>query len=331
MYTCVVEWPDPTESIGEALLSKYNYAKDSAFFFCRTCGTPVFAQKFKHGRTPDVFYLPVGLLPNLDVDLVEVIWHAWVGDTEDGGASVFMQRLNGEKLIPRYKDRFDQNAGQLPADWPPQSSLEQPASQTDMVSVQCHCKGVDFTMRRGATGFDHCKKQGNLPGWVNPDALKPIAVFDACDSCRFMVGTPIMHWTFALLSQLQFAGSKSEKGFFPANTSDLKAAVQADREGRFGTLTFYESSPDVQRYYCSRCSASVFYAVDDLPGQVDISMGLLRAAEGARAESWVEWEWGGLGHKGDTAGGWREAFGKAIQDGAEQWRLSRNLPKGHRF
>lgn len=328
MYTCAIEWPGSAEDILASPLQKYKYSNGSQILFCKSCGTPMFAQKLCSAQSPDVFYLPVGLLPNLDVDLVKIVQHLWVGDTRDGGASVFMQNLcPATGLTPRWQANRGSNL--LDRSWPAEASTNSPASDT--VSVQCHCKGVDFLLHRGEAGFRQLLAQGKLPGWINPATFKPIAAYDACDSCRFMTGVPLMHWTFARVSQLGFAAENKDAREFPTNTLDLKTAVQTASDSRFGTLTFYASSPDVQRYYCSRCSASVFYAVDDLPDQVDISMGLLHASEGARAESWVEWEYGGLGHKGDTLGGWREDFGEAIRGESEVWRLSRGIPKGHRF
>lgn len=295
----------------------------------------MFAQKTTGGGAPGVFYVAAGLLPNLNVDLVKITEHFWVGDTMDGGASVYMQNLKGtSQAVPRWRKGRGEADGLLDGQWPSQDSCQERNandSSHGSVRIQCLCKGVDFTLWRGNDGFSELKAQGKLPGWVNPTTLKPVAAYDACDSCRFMVGVPIMHWTFARVAQLGFASGNQDSEGFPTNTPDLKAAVKAGKDSRFGTLTFYESSPDVQRYYCSRCSASVFYAVDDLPDQVDIAMGLLHAPEGSRAESWVEWEWGGLGHKDDTIGGWREEFGKAVQAESEGWRVAQGLPKGHRF
>lgn len=335
MYTCAIEWPGSPEAILSSSLQRYSLSKSSVILFCGTCGTPVFARKMNEDGAPDVFYLAAGLLPNLNVDLVRIAQHFWVGDTLDGGASVYMQNLNGpSQPIRRWRKGRGEAGGLLDSDWPPQASCQEriaSCSSQDSVRIQCLCKGVDFSLRRGNEDFSKLKAQGKLPGWVNPTTLKPVAAYDACDSCRFMVGVPLMHWTFARVAQLCFGTGSRDDGDFPANTRDLKTAVQAGEDSRFGTLTFYASSPDVQRYYCSRCSASVFYAVDDLPDQVDISMGLFHAPEGSRAESWVEWEWGGLGHKDNTIGGWREAFGKAIQAESEEWRISKELAKGHRF
>lgn len=335
MYTCAVEWPGPPESILASSLQRYKCAKNSVLMFCGVCGTPVFAQRTYEGETPGVFYVTAGLLPNLNVDLVKIAEHLWVGDTLDGGASVYMQNLNGtSQPIPRWRKGRGEADGLLDGEWPSQVSCQARtanASSHGSVRIQCICKGVDFALWRGNDSFSELKAQDRLPGWVNPTTLKPVAAYDACDSCRFMVGVPIMHWTFARVAQLGFASGNQDHEGFPTNTPDLKAAVKAGKNGRFGTLTFYESSPDVQRYYCSRCSASVFYAVDDLPDQVDIAMGLLHAPEGSRAGSWVEWEWGGLGHKDNTIGGWREEFGKAVQAESERWRVANGLPKGHRF
>ncbi|KAM3555280.1 hypothetical protein MY1884_005685 [Beauveria asiatica] len=197
---------------------------------------------------------------------------------------VFMQNLNAPSHpIPRWRKGHGEADGLLDSDWPPQASCQKrtaDGSSQKSVRVQCICKGVDLTLWRGNDDFSKLKAQGKLPGWVNPATLKPIA-------------------GLRRMRQLQIHGRQDDEPL-PTNTMDLKAAVKAGKDSRFGTLSFYESSPDVQRYYCSRCSASVFYAVDELSDQIDVSMGLVHASEGSRAESWVEWEWGGLGHKDNT-------------------------------
>lgn len=56
-----------------------------------------------------------------------------------------------------------------------------------------------------------------------------------------------------------------------------------------GVLTSYSSSPGVVRDFCSGCGATVFWHDGIRPDLVDVSVGLLRAEEGARAESWLKW------------------------------------------
>ena len=50
----------------------------------------------------------------------------------------------------------------------------------------------------------------------------------------------------------------------------------------------YHSSPSVKRSFCSVCGANAIFHRE---GQdiVKVAVGLLDAAEGARAETWLEW------------------------------------------
>ena len=59
-------------------------------------------------------------------------------------------------------------------------------------------------------------------------------------------------------------------------------------------LRAYESSPGVFRYFCGRCGATVFFEKKSRATElgfelINVSVGLLRAEEGARAEKWLEW------------------------------------------
>ncbi|KAI6855741.1 hypothetical protein KC338_g465 [Hortaea werneckii] len=57
----------------------------------------------------------------------------------------------------------------------------------------------------------------------------------------------------------------------------------------FGTLKHYRSSDQATRYFCGICGANVFWCGDERPGLMDVAVGLLDAAEGARAEDWLQW------------------------------------------
>ncbi|UNI15115.1 hypothetical protein JDV02_001681 [Purpureocillium takamizusanense] len=215
----------------------------------------------------------------------------------------------------------------------------------DIIPVHCRCRGVDLVLRRAAAvdDFSAVKDASQLPFFVDPASHKLLAGFDACDSCRTASGAAdIVNWTFTLLKHLDFAPSAASSSSssssapgggasrpFPGSSLDLKAAVSAapsDRDPRLGTLAYYASSPDVQRYFCSRCSASVFYAVDDRPDMVDLAVGLLDAPDGARAESVLSWALGDMILTDDLKGGWREELGRSIKRNAEDWRISSGRP-----
>jgi hypothetical protein len=171
------------------------------------------------------------------------------------------------------------------------------------------------------------KNGEEMPWFVDPVTHKLLAGMDCCDSCRIWVGSEMMNWTFTLLKHISFAGQPAF-----SNTAELKAAADAaPTDPKLGTLKYYASSTDVQRYFCGRCSASVFYAVDDRPEIVDIAMGLLASPDGARAESVTSWAWGGrFSHEQDMVGTWREGMLHAVKKDSEQWRIARGYPKSWR-
>lgn len=64
----------------------------------------------------------------------------------------------------------------------------------------------------------------------------------------------------------------------------------------------YRSSDKATRYFCGQCGANVFWIGDERPGLLDVAVGLLDAAEGALARSWLEWRTGRISFKEDANG-----------------------------
>lgn len=56
-----------------------------------------------------------------------------------------------------------------------------------------------------------------------------------------------------------------------------------------GTLKRYESAKGIRREFCGTCGATCFWHSDERPGLIDVSVGLLEADTGARAEEWLAW------------------------------------------
>lgn len=153
-----------------------------------------------------------------------------------------------------------------------------------------------------------------------------------------MFGVDVANWTLVLLRHLDFGGGgggnsspAALRGPFPRTTGELRDAVsgsESGRDPRLGTLDFYASSPDVLRYFCSRCYASVLYAVDDRENHVDVAIGLLDSPDGARAESFLLWGLvSAVGSREDVVGGWRDGLAEAVQKEAEAWRIERGYSK----
>jgi hypothetical protein len=103
--------------------------------------------------------------------------------------------------------------------------------------------------------------------------------------------------------------------------------IYLDAEGKtpiphsmeFGTLKHYESSPDVHRYFCNDCGATLFYNADDRRHYTDVAMGLLEAPEGARAESWFSWRAPGVDFAED-ADHRAKSLVQGLQKGFEEWQ-----------
>ncbi|WPH01366.1 Hypothetical protein R9X50_00420800 [Acrodontium crateriforme] len=329
MQSSSVPWPGPTEPIEGSNLAQYEVSEKLTLFFCKTCSSPMFCRWHDMQDKTTTYHVPTGALSNNNVpSMIRVQRHMFVSDARDGGSAVWLQKLDdSETQIPCWEG------------WPSRSEQVDPRNMdiaekpsVDDVPVYCHCKGVNLVFRSGAAKaeFSNTAKD-KLPWFVDPENYRLLASFDACDSCRISTGADVFNWCFTLLRHLDFPSSAdqlSEQGQFPNNTPALKTAVIANnRDPRLGTLTYYSSSPNVQRYFCSKCSATVFYAVDSRPDMVDLAIGLLQANDGARAEGALTWGLGMMVWDGDVKGGWRESFVDIIKNNAVDWRVTNGWPK----
>lgn len=272
---------------------------------------------------PGVF---TGCLKNTDFEILKLESHIFVNDTIDGGASVWLHHPNPDgSIAKRYEKRTD--GKQLPLSWPPPSHLNgyDARSEQESLPIQCHCKGVDLRLHRG----DYWgKKKEEVPWFIDDKNGKMIASFDACDSCRLQGGVDIFHWTFAELGNISFGDGV--EGGFPRSKKELVAAVDAGDE-RLGTLGYYQSSPDVHRFFCKTCSAVIFFTSDGREEVVDVAVGVLDSPDGARAEGFLSWTLGGaVSFAQDVKGGWREGMLEKVVDEAEKWRVQRGYPKNRR-
>lgn len=84
----------------------------------------------------------------------------------------------------------------------------------------------------------------------------------------------------------------------------------------FGTLKSYRSSPIAKRWFCDTCGANVFYDSDERPTLLDVSVGVLDADSGARAEEWLEWEKGRVSFREDVH---NTSLLEALEEGMSKW------------
>jgi hypothetical protein len=121
----------------------------------------------------------------------------------------------------------------------------------------------------------------------------------ACRSCRLTSGFEIQTWAFVPRANIFFHINRAESPTPPSHSpsqpvgDDDKATTNVIPLD-FSTLppniiASYESTAGVRRDFCSRCGATVFWRDKWRPELLDVSVGLLDAEEGARAETWLDW------------------------------------------
>ena len=320
-----VPWPVPRSKVDISGLKTFNFGPRCHIEFCGTCSTPMF---FSNPQEPEQdLGAFTGTLENIPGNVIKLEHHIFVGDTKDGGATMWMRDVNEDgEAAKQYAVRsHGEDVELLSSDWPAKETLTGfDAWKDDAVPIRCKCKGVDFVWHKG--NYEGKTKE-ELPWFIDPATHKPVGGFCACDSCRLFSGIDVYNWSYGELKYLSFptTGQFAQKTF-PGNTTDLKALVDA-KDPAIGTLAYYASSPDVQRYFCSHCSACIFYAVDDRPDIVDIAIGVLQASDGARAEGFLSWAWGVVGRIDDSEGGWRHDFLERVAKESEAWRIERGYPK----
>ncbi|MBE3042517.1 GFA family protein [Candidatus Bathyarchaeota archaeon] len=329
LYLPDLTWPDPTVDL--SALSKYNFSETLVDYSCGTCGAHMFCQRTAPGSTPNVFS---GTLSNAP-DLVQYHDHIFVGDTLDGGAAAWLRRNHRDgqplKVWKGWHAGVGRAGEEFPASWPEPSSLPDPLEKVAQGTTpfHCHCRGVNLLVHSAA---DLTTSDAELPFYIDPDTRKYLVTSCACESCRRSAGVDMVSWTYAQLNHVEFPSTSDglQSRAFPATFSALKEAVSAPpetRDPRLGTLAMYQSSPDVVRYHCSRCSAMVFYTVSDRPGTVEIAVGLLSHLSGARSEGILRWNYASLSGDSNDTGGWREGFIRQAKRERDEWRSQRGYPE----
>jgi len=340
LYTSCIVWPGSGKDIARSSLKKYKFSENFQVLFCSKCSSPLFWEIGEEERQPHTFKAFTGALVNHPIHgMIQFTHHIFVGDTVDGGASMWLRKPNVHGTITTRWAGRQGESDEIPPEWPAADGLPDAAAKPgpDSISIRCHCRGVEFVVRRGDTDYAR-RSKGQLPWFVDPTTYKSWGGFDGCDSCRLSSGADVFNWTFALLEHVDFhheydrldrGGSGSAAAPFFCDVSGFRAAVSAkDRDPRFGTLASYQSSTNVQRHFCSRCSACVFLTSNERPDMINIAVGLLVSPDGARAENMISWAFGGNRQwLKDMLGGWREDLLDSVEAETEAWRVERGYPK----
>ncbi|KAK1973231.1 Mss4-like protein [Colletotrichum cereale] len=175
-----------------------------------------------------------------------------------------------------------------------------PLVPADSLPASCACGTVSFHITRPDersylphSGFpdlqypackhsEHIMKNPDrVKWWIRADGTKYLAGTCACRPCRLASGFEIQTWAFVPRENvfLHAPGPDGRHAVSPLDFATLPA----------GVLRTYESSPGVLREFCGGCGATVFWHDIWRPDVIDVSVGLLRAAEGARADTWLDW------------------------------------------
>ncbi|SPN98446.1 uncharacterized protein DNG_01490 [Cephalotrichum gorgonifer] len=336
LYFSDVRWPGAAD-VDLSGLQKYYFSETLVDYFCGECYSPMFCKRTDPGAKAGVC---TGSLSSSAPNLLEYGSHIFVGDTLDGGATPWLRKghISGQHLR-RWKgwNETSNRAGEeLPPSWPEPSSLPKPEGKVlpGTTPFYCHCRGVNLLLRSAADLA--MVPEGDLPWYVDPTSHKYLVTSCACELCRRSCGADMTSWTYAALTHVEFPTAAAAAGDdaspearpFPLSATALKEAVSAkDRDPRLGTLEFYQSSPEVERYHCSRCSAQIFYVVSDRPDMVEIAVGLISHPSGARAEGLLRWDYASLADDEGRAGGWRDGLIGETRREREEWRVERGYPE----
>lgn len=296
-------------------LKEYQQSNNVTRWFCATCGAHVFAHAKQHNR----YFVAAGLLTTSDIAQTESVQHWGVEDTNDGGLTVFLAGLTADEKGICWLDAGSSASGEHSRQ--ESSSLDDIGHlDNDRIYARCHCGGIEFYVTapdRSSSNVSspwpdllvpyHSASSENpldVKWWLRAGNTKYLAGTCACTSCRRGSGFPIQTWAFIPKSNI-----------FKADNSSLSFNL--------GTMQRYESSPAIFREFCNRCGSTAFWHCQERPGVIDVSVGLLRAPNGARAEEWLEWVTGRVSFS-------EEAHNKSLihmlETGLQAWEgsISRN-------
>jgi hypothetical protein len=265
-------------------LTAYSTSSTRTRYFCSTCGAHIFVHHLKDNS----WHIASGLL-NRTEGILRWTGCEWLGDTLDGGISIWLKEIKDSDGKKRPLNRWlldDCQEKNVPSDDElvvlPVTDNNQPS---EILKAQCHCGGVKFHITRPNDASAQVKSPfpdlivpyhshssanpNNETWWLRRDG-KYLAGTCTCTSCRLASGFEIQPWAFVPKGNL-----------IPEDGKGL--------DFRMGTLKSYLSSKGIWREFCGVCGANVFWHCEERPDLIDVSVGLLDPAQGARAEQWLEW------------------------------------------
>ncbi|KAF1951640.1 hypothetical protein CC80DRAFT_496020 [Byssothecium circinans] len=306
-------------------------------YFCRTCGTHMYLEYAVDGH----FEAATGTL-RLDKEegegiegVVEYQSCMWIEDTRDGGGSRFITHVGGKQL-ERYLQEPNFTS-RVPLDWrvdtPPSTAkdtFQKGMRKTQATHATCHCAGVQFwiTPPNEASktasspysdllipyhlGPNASENPRNHPWWLggsNRDRF--LAGTCACTTCRRALGFDITFWAFVPAVNI----------FLDADCTLPFSHGEGQTREYWGSMSTFRSSSNVTRTFCRKCGANVFWDGDERPSIIDVSVGLLNADDGARAEHILTWWPGRVSFAEDAQ---NKRLIKGLEDGLKKWAVENN-------
>lgn len=245
-------------------------------FFCKQCGA--FLCDEREGSTRTSIY--TGALDKAD-GIVELEQHRFVTDTKDGGLSLWLRGAPAWEGQPHQSAQAEYSS-MLQSD----NALRDHTDPKPKLHCHCQCGGIQFFITRPNERSSSLsspwpdllvpyhsgssENSGDVKWWLCANETKYLAGTCACNSCRLASGCDLQAWAFVPKNNL-----------LQVNDEALSFGM--------GTLKQYKSSEGTYREFCSVCGATVFWHCDERPNLIDVSVGLLDAQSGARAETWLEW------------------------------------------
>ncbi|KAK5130981.1 hypothetical protein LTR08_001392 [Meristemomyces frigidus] len=277
---------EPAKSL-VAKLQAYKFSERWRWFFCAQCGTHMLQSDMYDGGSPNgslSWNIATGTLEQVE-GVVDVKGHGFIVDTLDGGFSDFLQVIR-DKKVERWSYDLEKEET-LPGYWLSPKMPKVDITPTERLHAHCKCNGINLWIarpsERSAMGEASWRDvtaphDSDVPNpaekiwWIRGGGKKYFAGVCTCNSCRLASGMEWVEWAFVPTIDI---------------TLDADGKIPFSRD--FGTLKSYRSSERATRYFCGTCGAIVFWNGNDRLELIDVAVGLLDAAEGARAESWLEW------------------------------------------
>jgi hypothetical protein len=282
LFTSYVKIPASNTTPNLSSLTPYKSSDILTRWFCSTCSTHMYLEYEHDGH----FEISHGTLEKSD-GVLEFVGHMWIEDTKDGGASDFVPTFGGKPAKRWLVAPIDSPEVSLGWKDSKTTSLRPKKATEENLHAHCHCGGVKFYVSRPNeeslmasslfpdvlipyNSSQSASNPENKPWWLSEDRTKYLAGTCACTSCRRISGFDITSWAFIPTSNLSLpSGEPFRRGF--------------------GTLKSYSSSAGRTRWFCETCGANVFWDGEERPTLIDVSVGLLDAESGTRAEEWLEW------------------------------------------